>query len=273
MPTARWSSAGRATTTSPSQDYNQAITISPDYAPAYVGRGNMYRQRNQTDLALADFNAAIRLDPTDPRAFHNRGLVEQAQGQHAAAIADFSKAISTRPGRRSSPSTPAASPIWRPRTTRRPSTTSTRSSSATGIPTKAGPTRAWRWRSSASARRPSPPSPAPAPSIRSYAPAREGMRRTAGSGSAAARPGQRLNHQTHAGACLRSPDAARACGSLIDAPLPPETEKPTPAARGWALQVNGWGTIPIPPGCSYSDLTMPSVIFLASPSSMMVLSR
>jgi tetratricopeptide (TPR) repeat protein len=78
-------------------DYNQAIQINPSYAVAYVGRGNMYRQRKQIDLALADFNKAISLDANDPRAYHNRGLIYQVEGQHVQAIDDFSKAISLAP--------------------------------------------------------------------------------------------------------------------------------------------------------------------------------
>ena len=30
-------------------DYNQSIQINPSYAVAYVGRGNMYRQRKQLE--------------------------------------------------------------------------------------------------------------------------------------------------------------------------------------------------------------------------------
>ena len=149
MPTARWSSAGRATTTAPSRTTTRRSRSTPNYAPAYVGRGNMYRQRKQTDLALADFNSAIQLDPTDPRAYHNRGLIEQAQGQHTPAIADFSKAISLAPSAVEPYNAPRPLLSGDQRLSAPPSTTSTRWSSATGIPTRAGPTRASRWRSSA----------------------------------------------------------------------------------------------------------------------------
>ena len=98
MPTARWSTAATATreqrasptTTAPSRPTRAT-------PPAYVGRGNIYRQQGQLDLALADYNAAIQLDRTDAQAFHNRGLVYQAQGQHQTAIEDFTTAIGLSP--------------------------------------------------------------------------------------------------------------------------------------------------------------------------------
>jgi tetratricopeptide (TPR) repeat protein len=79
-------------------DFNHAIEINPDYAAAYVGRGNMYRLRKQMDYALADFNQAIAIDGNDPRAYHNRGLIYQGEGRQDDAIDDFSKAISLAPG-------------------------------------------------------------------------------------------------------------------------------------------------------------------------------
>ena len=150
-------------------DYNRAIQINPSYDVAYVGRGNIYRQRKQLDLALADFNQAIELDANDPRAYHNRGLIYQAHGQHSQAIDDFSKAISLAPT--------GARAVQRPRpllSRHRRLQGGARGLQRGGqarpaIPTRAGPTRAWRWRSSASARRPSPPSPAPPASTRTTA--------------------------------------------------------------------------------------------------------
>ena len=162
-------------------DYNKAIAIDPNYAPAYVGRGNMYRQRKQNDLALADFNNAIKLDPptrapTTIAAWSSR---PRASTRRPSPISPR-RSRSPRPP--SSPTTRAASPISPPRTTRPRSTTSTRWSSATGIPTRAGPTRASRSRSSAT--------PEGLRRLRprhtlnpGYAPAREGMRRTAGAQS------------------------------------------------------------------------------------------
>ena len=69
----------------------------PSYDVAYVGRGNIYRQRQRLDQALADYNRAIELDSPDPRAYHNRALVYQSLGQHPQAIQDFTTAIFRAP--------------------------------------------------------------------------------------------------------------------------------------------------------------------------------
>lgn len=78
-------------------DYNRSIELNPSYNEAYVGRGNLYRSQGQIDLALADFSRGIELEPTDPKAYNNRALIYQGQGRHNDAIADFTASMTYAP--------------------------------------------------------------------------------------------------------------------------------------------------------------------------------
>jgi tetratricopeptide (TPR) repeat protein len=44
-------------------DFNQAINITPNYAPAYLYRGLTYYNEAEYERAIADFDQAIRLAP------------------------------------------------------------------------------------------------------------------------------------------------------------------------------------------------------------------
>lgn len=61
---------------------------------AYANRGDAYRLKGETDLAIADYDQAIQLEPHRSINHHNRGLVYQAKGDLDRAIADYSEAIS-----------------------------------------------------------------------------------------------------------------------------------------------------------------------------------
>ena len=43
------------------QDFNKAISVRPDDAPAYLNRGLLYQLQNQHQLAIDDFTTAIGL--------------------------------------------------------------------------------------------------------------------------------------------------------------------------------------------------------------------
>ncbi len=78
-------------------DYNQALAIKPDYAAAYVGRGNVYKEQRNSPLAIADFGKAIELKPDDPAAYYSRGLIYQAMNDHRSALDDLTVAVNYRP--------------------------------------------------------------------------------------------------------------------------------------------------------------------------------
>ena len=52
---------------------DRAIKIAPDFAPAYVGRGDAKDAKGDYDGAIADYNRAVELDPSFADAYYNRG--------------------------------------------------------------------------------------------------------------------------------------------------------------------------------------------------------
>jgi len=74
------------------QDYTQAIKISPHYAYAYYSRGNAYLNRKQYRQALKDFNKAIKINPRYALAYHDRGVIYYRLKKYAKARAEWLKA-------------------------------------------------------------------------------------------------------------------------------------------------------------------------------------
>lgn len=76
--------------------YTRAIKIKPDYAEAYVNRGNAYLRQQMYDEARADFDKAISSKMDFAEAYNGRGLANLtgAEGDDInGAIAYFNKAI------------------------------------------------------------------------------------------------------------------------------------------------------------------------------------
>jgi tetratricopeptide (TPR) repeat protein len=71
------------------EDYNKAITLSPDYAPNYAGRG--HARKNLVD-GIQDFDKAIQLDPGNPNYYHYRSQLKYGIGDKDGACRDFRKA-------------------------------------------------------------------------------------------------------------------------------------------------------------------------------------
>jgi tetratricopeptide (TPR) repeat protein len=77
--------------------FTSAIALDPNYAHAYIGRGNAYADKGQYDRAIEDFNKAIALNPNDASAYNNRGYAYVSKGQYDRAIEDFNKVIALDP--------------------------------------------------------------------------------------------------------------------------------------------------------------------------------
>jgi tetratricopeptide (TPR) repeat protein/V8-like Glu-specific endopeptidase len=80
-------------------DYNQAITLNPNYAFAYHNRGNLkYQKLNDPQGALADYNRAIALNPNLAEAYAGRGLLKfEKLNDYQGALADYNRAIALNP--------------------------------------------------------------------------------------------------------------------------------------------------------------------------------
>ena len=78
-------------------EFTTAIEIDPNFAEAYLARGEAYQANGQTDAALADFNKAIDLNPTLWQAFVSRGMLWISRSESKRALADFTQSIHMRP--------------------------------------------------------------------------------------------------------------------------------------------------------------------------------
>jgi tetratricopeptide (TPR) repeat protein len=79
---------------------DQAIKVSPAFAPAYHTRGRAYHRKKELDRAMADFGKAIELAPGWADAYENRGQVWKDKGDAKRAEADFARARELRARRR-----------------------------------------------------------------------------------------------------------------------------------------------------------------------------
>jgi tetratricopeptide (TPR) repeat protein len=76
------------------EDYERAIVIDRNYAPAYMNLGRWYREVNDDDRnALSNFDIAISLAPDAPLPRYNRGNLYYDMGEFDAALQDYRKYI------------------------------------------------------------------------------------------------------------------------------------------------------------------------------------
>src|SRR5713101_5235801 len=70
-------------------DFDQAVQIKPDYAAAYLKRGNARYRLGDQQGGLADYSRAISLAPDDADAYFNRGVIRAKMGKKDAALRDL----------------------------------------------------------------------------------------------------------------------------------------------------------------------------------------
>jgi len=80
------------------RDYDQAIKLNPEYAPAYSNRGNTYSKQGEYGRAIRDYEQVIKLNPEDAVVYFNRGLTYYRQEEYEKAIQDYDQAIKLNPG-------------------------------------------------------------------------------------------------------------------------------------------------------------------------------
>jgi tetratricopeptide (TPR) repeat protein len=78
-------------------DFTEAIRIDPGSEVAHNARGNAWLEKLEYDKAIVDYNEAIRIDPKHARAYYNRGIAWKAKSEYDKAIADYNEAIRIDP--------------------------------------------------------------------------------------------------------------------------------------------------------------------------------
>ncbi|WP_414574889.1 tetratricopeptide repeat protein [Anabaena sp. CCY 9402-a] len=78
-------------------DCNQALKLNPDNVEAHLNRGIAYHRLEEYGEAIADNNQVIALKPHDFRAYYNRGIAHAMLGNYQQAISDYNLALITIP--------------------------------------------------------------------------------------------------------------------------------------------------------------------------------
>jgi tetratricopeptide (TPR) repeat protein len=74
-------------------DFNKAIEIDNNYAPAYNSRGLFYFELGENEKVLEDYSKAIEIDAGFATAYNNRGILYSKLGENEKALEDYNKAI------------------------------------------------------------------------------------------------------------------------------------------------------------------------------------
>lgn len=78
-------------------DYDAAIKLDPQYAPAYRNRGGAWFAKGEADRSLADLDAAIARDPRSAPSFYNRARLLLLKGEFSRAVTDLDAALRLSP--------------------------------------------------------------------------------------------------------------------------------------------------------------------------------
>jgi len=71
--------------------FTEAITLNPDFAAAYNGRGAARILAGDPKKGVSDCDEAIRIAPEEGRFYRTRGLAHKDVGNEAKANADLTK--------------------------------------------------------------------------------------------------------------------------------------------------------------------------------------
>jgi len=82
------------------QDYDQIITLNPDYAAAYYNVGWINFRVEQFEEAVSYFNKAIKADEEYADAYYMRGLSYQANGNNTEAKRNYEACLKVNPDHR-----------------------------------------------------------------------------------------------------------------------------------------------------------------------------
>ena len=79
------------------RDFDQAITLKPDFAEALNSRGTVFTKKDDLDRAFRDFEHALKIKPDFAKALNNRGLTFAKKGDLDAALRDYDNALKSEP--------------------------------------------------------------------------------------------------------------------------------------------------------------------------------
>ncbi|MEI7752780.1 MAG: tetratricopeptide repeat protein, partial [Candidatus Omnitrophota bacterium] len=79
------------------EDQNMAIKLSPTLASAYSARGAAYHRKKMYDRAIEDYGRSLELDPKHVGAYVGRGNSYYRSGKYDVAIRDYDQAITMDP--------------------------------------------------------------------------------------------------------------------------------------------------------------------------------
>ena len=77
--------------------YDTVIRLAPDFADAYINRGDARRKLGNLEGAIKDYNMAIRLGDDYAYVYVNRGIAKVDLGDQKDAIKDYDRAIHLDP--------------------------------------------------------------------------------------------------------------------------------------------------------------------------------
>ena len=80
------------------KDYDTAIHLAPDFADAYINRGDAREKLGDLEGAIKDYDMAIRLGADYAFAYVSRGTTRSNLGDSKGAIEDYDTAIGLKPG-------------------------------------------------------------------------------------------------------------------------------------------------------------------------------
>ncbi|MGH7940791.1 MAG: tetratricopeptide repeat protein, partial [Limisphaerales bacterium] len=77
--------------------YDKAIALKPDDAISHLNRGVTLKQMNRFEEALISCDKAVALNPNHAQAYHNRGWLLQTIKRYDEAMASYERAIALKP--------------------------------------------------------------------------------------------------------------------------------------------------------------------------------
>ncbi|XP_064462574.1 protein O-mannosyl-transferase Tmtc3-like [Ornithodoros turicata] len=80
------------------QLYKQVMRLRPDFAEAYISRGDFLLRTNRTEEAQNMYEIALGLDDTNPDVLYNLGVVHMEHGRNEEALGLFDRALKLDPG-------------------------------------------------------------------------------------------------------------------------------------------------------------------------------